>query len=289
VNPIAVSILSVLVAITSIQVGATLAKSIFPVVGAGGATALRLIFASLILCSVWRPWRKKLKRNELKSILVYGASLGAMNLTFYLALARIPLGIAVALEFTGPLTVALLASRRALDFVWAALAAAGILLILPLSEASGGLDWLGALLALCAGLFWALYIVFGQRAGSSVHGGTATSLGMFFAAMVAVPIGVAQAGSMLLNTAVLPSAIGVAVLSSAVPYSLEMNALKRLPKHTFGILMSLEPAVAALSGLVFLHEALRPAQWLALVCIISASAGSAATAKPKQPVAIAVN
>ncbi|QSQ21275.1 EamA family transporter [Pyxidicoccus parkwayensis] len=274
-----VAVLAVLGAMSTIQLGASLAKGLFPVLGAQGTTALRLLFAALILLGVWRPWRTKLTGREVRVVMVYGAALGVMNLTFYLALARIPLGIAVALEFSGPLVVALGATRRGLDFVWALLAVAGILLILPLSGASKGLDPLGVVWALAAGTCWALYILFGQRASAAVHGGTATSLGMVTAALVAVPFGVAHAGQALLNVSLWPAAIGVAVLSSALPYSLEMIALKALPTRTFGILMSLEPALAAVSGLVFLREQLTGQQWVAIGCVILASAGSAASSR----------
>jgi inner membrane transporter RhtA len=278
-GPVGVAVLAVLAAMSTIQFGAALAKGLFPVVGAQGATALRLAFAALILLAVWRPWRTKLTGRELRVVMVYGAALGVMNLTFYLALERIPLGIAVAIEFTGPLGVALLATRRPLDFVWALLAVAGILLILPLSEASQALDPLGVVWALAAGTCWALYILFGQRAGAAVHGGTATSLGMVTAALLVFPFGVAHAGWGLLNVSLLPMALGVAVLSSALPYSLEMTALKALPTRTFGVLMSLEPALAALAGLLFLREQLTVLQWVAVGCVILASAGSAASSR----------
>lgn len=279
-SPVSVAVLTLLVAMSSIQAGASVAKRLFPLIGAQGATALRLAFAALMLLAFWRPWRKTLTRQERLAVGVYGAALGGMNLTFYLALERIPLGIAVAIEFTGPLAVALLSTRRPVDFVWALLAMAGILMILPLSETSAALDWVGVFWALVAGTCWALYILFGQRAGASVHGGTATSLGMATAAVLVCPFGVVHAGQKLLDVSLLPMALGVAVLSSALPYSLEMIALKRLPTRTFGILMSLEPALAALSGWVFLREQLTPVQWAAIGCVILASAGSSATSKP---------
>lgn len=280
-SPVALSILTVLVAMVSIQTGASLAKRLFPVVGAPGTTTLRLFFAALILGLIWRPWRGRLTRRELLAVVTYGASLGGMNLLFYLALERIPLGIAVAIEFTGPLAVALFASRKPLDFVWAALAVCGIVLILPISEASQALDWVGVGFALGAGLCWALYILFGQRAGATVHGGKAAALGMATAALLVCPIGVAHAGSALLDWSILPFALGVAVLSSALPYSLEMIALKHLPTRTFGILMSVEPALGALSGLLLLGERLALAQWVAIACIILASVGSSASSREK--------
>lgn len=275
----AFAVLTLLVAMLSIQGGASLAKRLFPVLGAPGTTALRLLFAALLLVAFWRPWRQRLTRKQLRAVAVYGAALGVMNLTFYMALARIPLGIAVAIEFTGPLAVAIFSTRRPVDFLWALLAVAGILLILPLSKASGPLDLLGVFWALVAGGCWALYIIFGQRSVAVVHGGTAASLGMVAASLLVVPVGVAHAGTALLDVSLLPFALGVAVLSSALPYSLEMIALKALPARTFGILMSLEPALAAVSGLLFLGERLSLQQWVAIGFIILASVGSAATSR----------
>lgn len=263
-----------LVAMTCIQSGASLAKQLFPAVGAEGAAALRLVFAALILCMVWRPWRTKLTRREALFIMLYGLSIGGMNLLIYLSLERIPLGIAVALEFTGPLAVALLTSRRLLDFLWVVFAALGIILFLPVSGFTEALDPVGVGYALAAGLCWALYILFGQKAGMSLHSGTATALGMTVAMLFVFPFGVAQAGEALFNGALVPLAVSVAVLTSALPYTLEMAALKRLPRKTFGILMSLEPAIGALSGLVFLSEQLSPLHYLAIGCIIGASIGS---------------
>jgi inner membrane transporter RhtA len=202
-----------------------------------------------------------------------------MNLCFYMALARIPLGIAVALEFTGPLTVAILGSRRALDFFWVALAAAGLLALLPMGLGSKPLDPAGIGYALAAAFFWALYILFGQRTGRS-HGGQTTAVGTMIAAVVIVPVGFAHAGMALLSPALLPLGCALALISSAVPYSLEMYALTRLPARTFGVLMSGDPALGALIGLVFLGETLSLVQWTAIVCIMVASAGSAATSVP---------
>lgn len=259
--------------------GASLAKQLFPVVGAAGSTALRLTFAALILAVVWRPWRVRPTRREARSILIYGLAMGWMNLFFYSSLNRIPLGIAMALEFTGPLAVAMATSRRAVDFIWIVLAALGLAAILPLGHDAKPLDPVGIAFALGAGLCWALYIVFGQKAGNA-HGGQTTALGTVIAALVIVPIGVGQAGLALFSPAVLPVACAVALLSSALPYSLEMFALTRMPARTFGVLMSAEPALGALSGIVFLGESLTPIQWTAIACIIGASAGSAATSRP---------
>ncbi|MDM8349852.1 threonine/homoserine exporter RhtA [Pseudomonas sp. sp1636] len=273
-------IMLLLIAMTSIQSGASLAKGLFPLIGATGTTALRLGLAALILCLLMRPWQARLSLRSCRSLVAYGLALGSMNLLFYLSLQTIPLGIAVALEFTGPLGLALLSSRRLLDFAWVALAVFGLWLLLPSAQADVQLDPAGMALALGAGLCWALYIIFGQQAGAE-HGRQTVALGTIVAALLVFPIGVWQAGSSMFSLDLLPIALGVAVLSSALPYSLEMVALTRLPARTFSILMSMEPAIAALSGLLFLSERLSLSQWLAIGAIILASAGAAATIRPQ--------
>ncbi len=271
-----------LVAMVSIQIGAAAAKPLFPLIGASGATALRLILAALMLLMAWRPWRIRPSTSESRTIITYGLAMGWMNFFFYWSLMRIPLGLAVALEFTGPLAVALVSSRRWIDFVWIGLAVVGLMALLPLRHGSAPLNGVGILFALAAGVCWGIYIVFGQKAGHA-HGGQTTALGTLVGAMVIAPIGIGQAGMALLSPAVLPVAFGVALLSTALPYSLEMYALTRLPMRTFGVLMSMEPALAALAGLVFLKETLSPTQWAAIACIMLASAGSAATHRPAPP------
>jgi len=272
--PVAVLI----VAMGCFQIGAALAKQLFPIVGALGTTALRLGLASLMLLAVWRPWRVRPNAREARTIVMYGLAMGWMNLFFYLSLNRIPLGIAVALEFTGPLAVAIATSRRAIDFAWIALAAAGLIVLLPWGRESKPLDPAGIAYALAAGVCWALYIVFGQKAGNA-HGGQTAALGTLAAAIVIMPIGIAQSGTALLSPALLPTACAMALLSSALPYSLEMYALTRLPTRTFGVLMSANPALGALSGLIFLGETLSIVQWGAIASIMFASAGSAATSR----------
>lgn len=274
VLPVAVLI----VAMFCFQIGAALAKQLFPIVGALGTTALRLGLASLMLLAVWRPWRVRPNAREARTIVMYGLAMGWMNLFFYLSLNRIPLGIAVALEFTGPLAVAIATSRRAIDFAWIALAAAGLIVLLPWGRESKPLDPAGIAYALAAGVCWALYIVFGQKAGNA-HGGQTAALGTLAAAIVIMPIGIAQSGTALLSPALLPTACAMALLSSALPYSLEMYALTRLPTRTFGVLMSANPALGALSGLIFLGETLSIVQWAAIASIMFASAGSAATSR----------
>ncbi|MBC3420636.1 threonine/homoserine exporter RhtA [Pseudomonas sp. RW3S2] len=262
-----------LIAMASIQSGASLAKSMFPVVGAQGTTTLRLIFASIIMLALLRPWRARFNASTLRSVIIYGLALGGMNFLFYMSLRSVPLGIAVALEFTGPLAVAIFASRRALDFLWIALAIIGLLLLIPTGQTGASLDLTGAAYALGAGVCWALYILYGQRAGAE-NGIQTAALGVLIAALFVAPIGIAHAGSALLTPALIPVALAVAILSTALPYSLEMVALTRMPARTFGTLMSIEPAFGALSGLLFLGEVLSLTQWLAILAIITASVGA---------------
>ncbi len=281
-HSIVLPVVTTIVAMISIQSGAVLAKGQFPLIGAPGTTALRLAIASIMLLAVWRPWRRRPTAREVRSIVIYGLAMGWMNLFFYLSLSRIPLGIAVALEFTGPLAVAMATSHRAADFLWIALAVLGLLALLPLGSGSKSLAPMGIAFALAAGLCWAVYILYGQKAGAS-HGGGTAALGTLVAAVVIVPIGLVHAGAALFAPAVLPAACAVALLSSALPYSLEMFALARLPVRTFGVLMSMEPALGALSGLCFLDERLTMIQWAAIVSIMIASGGSAATSRPAWP------
>lgn len=274
--PVWMPVLVILIAMLSIQSGASLAKSLFPLIGAPGVTALRLALGTLILIVIFKPWRLRFTRQQRKPLLLYGLSLGAMNYLFYLSIQTVPLGIAVALEFTGPLAVALFASRRPVDFIWVALAVLGLWFLLPLGQDVSHVDLTGAALALGAGACWAIYILSGQRAGEE-HGPATVALGSLIAAVVFVPIGVLQTGDALWHWSVLPLGLGVAILSTALPYSLEMVALTRLPTRTFGTLMSMEPGLAALSGMVFLGETLTLTQWLALLAIITASMGSTLT------------
>ncbi|SEN08746.1 inner membrane transporter RhtA [Pseudomonas sp. ok272] len=277
-----------LIAMASIQTGASLAKSMFPVVGAQGTTTLRLIFASVIMILLLRPWKARLTAQSLRTVVVYGAALGGMNLLFYMSLQTVPLGIAVALEFTGPLAVAIYASRKAIDFLWIGLAIVGLLLLIPTDAASASIDLVGAGYALAAGVCWALYILFGQKAGAD-NGVQTAALGVMIAALFVTPFGIAHAGTSLLTFSIIPIALGVAVLSTALPYTLEMIALTRLPARTFGTLMSIEPAFGALSGLVFLHEYLSFAQWMAICCIILASVGATLTMRPESKPLIAAD
>ena len=269
-------ILVILIAMVSIQSGASLAKSLFPLVGAPGVTALRLALGTLILVIIFKPWRLRFTAEQRLPLLLYGLALGAMNYLFYLSIQRIPLGIAVALEFTGPLAVALFGSRRPLDFVWVILAVLGLWFLLPLGQDVAQVDLTGALLALGAGACWAVYILTGQRAGEE-HGPATVAMGSLIAAVVFVPLGMLQATDTLFQWSLLPLGLAIAVLSTALPYSLEMIALTRMPTRTFGTLMSMEPALAALSGMIYLGETLTFTQTLALGAIILASMGSTLT------------
>jgi len=277
---------TILVAMVSIQTGAALAKQLFPIVGAAGASALRLVFAAAILLLVWNPFggnrMDSVGPAVRRAVVFYGVSLGAMKLLFYFALERIPLGLAVAFEFCGPLTIALIRSRRALDVLWVVCAVSGLALLLPIGNPAR-LDPLGIAFALGAGVCWALYIVFGQAAGAALHGGVAVALGMSIAALIVLPVGVIAAGRSLLSWEAARTAIGIAILSSALPYSLEMYALKRMPVQVFGVLMSIEPAIAALSGIVFLSEKLSFLQWVGIGFIMVASTGSALVARRTDP------
>ncbi|CAA2936318.1 Threonine/homoserine exporter RhtA [Enterobacter cloacae] len=273
----------ILIAMMSIQSGASLAKSLFPLVGAPGVTALRIALGTLILVVIFKPWRLRFKKEQRLPLLFYGLALGGMNYMFYLSIQTIPLGIAVALEFTGPLAVALFSSRRPVDFIWVILAVLGLWFLLPLGQSVSQIELTGAALALGAGACWAVYILTGQRAGEE-HGPATVALGSLIAAVIFVPIGMAQATDSIWQWSILPVGLAVAILSTALPYSLEMIALTRLPTRIFGTLMSMEPALAAISGMIFLGETLTLVQTLALCSIIAASMGSTLTMRPEPKV-----
>ena len=265
-------VLLVLLAIASVQIGSALAKGLFDEIGPGGTVFLRLLFAAVVLMAVWRPSPRRRTRRDLELVVVFGLVLACMNMSFYAALDRIPLGAAVTFEFVGPLGVAVAGSRRPLDLVWVALAAAGILLLSDLG--AGGLDGLGIALALLAGAFWAAYILLSARIGSRYEGADGLALAMVVGAVVLVPVGVGEAGGELLVPWILAAGLAVAVLSSAIPYALEMEALRRMPTGVFGVLMSLEPGMAALAGYVVLGEGLVAREVVAIAMVVAASAGA---------------
>ncbi|WP_260925791.1 EamA family transporter [Novosphingobium sp. 9] len=266
---------AIMLSLTAQNAGAAFAKHLFPTIGAFGATGLRALLALIVLMALRRPWRRPPPRAILPALLGYGVMLGGMNVLIYQAIARLPIGIAVGLEVLGPLAVVLSRSRSIRDVLWLIAAGGGLILLLPL-RTDARLDPLGVLFALGAATSWALYIVFGKRVSSTLRG-DAVAWGMVVATLMAMPPALATAGPLLFTPWILTVALGVAVLSSAVPYSLEIEALHRLPAHVVGILLSTAPAVAALVGFVVLGEVLRPLQWLAIALIMAGSAGSAIT------------
>jgi inner membrane transporter RhtA len=263
-------------AMVSLCAGTSFAKTLFPLVGAQGTSAYRVGFSALLLCLIWRPWRFPLARKDLIAVAAYGAVMGAMNLCFYMAIRTIPLGLAIAIEFTGPLSLAMIHARKPIHFLWIALAVTGLALLLPLGDTSLNLDPVGVAYAAAAAVFWALYIVAGQRTGH-LHGGRSVALGMTTAALVVAPFGLVTAGAALLSPVAIGLGLVVAVVSSAIPYSLEMVALRGISKRSFGVMLSLEPAVGALAGLLVLGEHLAARQWLAIAFVIAASVGTVAT------------
>jgi inner membrane transporter RhtA len=267
----------VLAAVGSVQFGSAFAKGLFDEVGAGGVVFLRVVSAAVVLALIWRPSLTGHGRRELAVAVLFGLSLAGMNFAFYSALDRIPLGIAVTFEFVGPLGVAVFGSRRRLDLAWVVLAAAGILLLSDFGGAD--LDGLGVALALLAGGFWAAYILLSVRVGRAFPGGSGLALAMLVASVPLAPIGIADGGADLLAPSVLAVGIAVGMMSSAIPYTLELEALRRMPAGVFGVLMSLEPAVAAIAGFVVLGEELAAREVMAILLVVAASAGAARGAK----------
>jgi inner membrane transporter RhtA len=267
-------------AIASVQSGAAVATKLFPAVGAGGAVFLRLVVSAVLLLALTRPKVRGLARRDLSLVVGFGLILAGMNCLFYLSIARIPLGVAVTVEFLGPLGVAIAGSRRLLDLVWVALAAVGVAL---LASGGGRLDIVGVILAASAGAFWATYILVSQRVGRAFHGMTGLAIALTVGGIAMVPYGIIAGGRHLLRPSVLGKGAAIAVLSSAIPYSLELAALRRLRASVFGVLMSIEPAMAALSGLVFLHQRLRWQEWIAVGAVMIASVGATAQAHAAEP------
>lgn len=270
-------IYAVLLAIISVQCGAAIAKTLFPAIGAAGTASIRIGVSAIILLLAYRPNLKQITPNQWKIVIPYGLSLGAMNLIFYLGIERIPIGLAVTLEFVGPLLVAIIGSKRLIDYCWVLLAAIGIALIAPWSNKN--VDLLGVIFTLLAGGFWAAYIVLGGKVSKIMNGGQAVSTGMLFAAILILPFGFYENGLANLTPKFLGMGIALALLSSAIPFTLEMKALGQLPPRTFSILMSLEPAAASICAFIFLQEHLSFYEILAVVCVVTASVGSTLTAK----------
>ncbi|RSN02482.1 EamA family transporter [Nonomuraea sp. WAC 01424] len=264
----------VLLAIVSVQIGAAFAKDLFATLPPSAVVFLRIATGGLIMAAVARPKLKGLSWRDWAVGVGFGVTLALMNLSFYEALARLPMGVAVAIEFLGALGVAVAASRRRLDLVWIGLAGLGVALLAPWGEPVSAGWWLGIGFALVAGAGWAGYILLSAAAGRRFPGTTGLSFAMIVSAVVIAPVGVTSGGADLLQPHLLLIGLGVGLLSSVIPYSLELQALRRMPKHVFGILMSLEPAVAAMAGVLLLGEVLHVQQWTAIVCIVAASLGS---------------
>lgn len=278
---------ALLAGMITLSVGTSIAKALFPHVGAAGTIAYRVGFSAMLLLAVWRPWRRQYSGADWIAVAKFGIAIGMMNLCFYLSLRTIPLGIALAIEFLGPLGVALHSARRARDFGWLGLTVFGLLLLLPLDGgAAQRLDPLGVALAAAAAVFWALYIIFGRRT-AHLHAGHSVALGMSVAAVLVVPIGIASAGAAMFDPRLIALGLMVAVASSAIPYSLEMIALKRIPARVFGTMLSIEPAFGAMAGFLFLSEALSLRQMVAIGCVVLASAGTVMTA-PRRAAALSV-
>ena len=275
------AVLLVLGAVASVQFGAALAVTLFDQTGPVGTVLMRLGFAAIVLVVLWRPRPGSLSGAQWRDVALFGIALAGMNGCYYLALDRIDQGVTVTFEMVGPLTVAIAGSRRALDLLWVGLAAGGVLLLT--GGDAGNLDPAGVAFALSAGAFWGVYILLSARVGRSLPGGSGLALAMVVAtAIVAVP-GAAQGGSELLSAGLLATGLAVAVLSSVIPYSFEMEALRTMPPRVFGVLMSLEPASAALAGFVVLGQDVRPAEAAAIALVVAASAGAARTAADTMP------
>jgi inner membrane transporter RhtA len=269
----------VVAAVTTLQLGAGFAVTLFDDLGPAGTAFARQALAAVVLLAVWRPRLAGRTRRELRLAVAFGATLGGMNWMIYTAIDRIPLGIAVTLEFLGPLGVAVAGSRRPLDALWVLLAGAGVLALA--AGPGGGLNAGGVAAALAAAILWAAYIHLSARAGRVFPGGSGLALAMPVAALLVAPVGIAQAGDALLRPDLIASAAVVALASSVIPYSLELEALRRLPTRVFGVLMSLEPAVAALAGLIVLGQELAPHEVVGIALVVAASAGAAGVAAPE--------
>lgn len=270
----------------SLTIGASIAKGLFPVLGPAGATLVRLSIGTVFLFAMWRPWRARISRKDIGTVVFFGVVLGLMNLTFFEAIARLPIGIAIALEFLGPLSVAFFLSQGKLDLLWATLALAGVLLLLPLTDVQAHIDVVGVFFALAAAACWACYILVGKKVGTAAHPGMVAAIGMLIGSLTVAPFGLVPVTQAEWTTSLVLMALAIGALSSAIPFSLEMMALKRLDAKTFGILVSLEPALGALAGFLYLHESITFLQCCAIGGVMTASVGSTMTARrvPKEVV-----
>lgn len=275
-------VIALIASMISLCMGTSFAKSLFSEIGAQGTTFYRLTFSAILLWIIWRPWRFKFTQAHIFPILFYGIALGMLNFLFYMALRTIPLGIAIAIEFCGPLGLALLSSRRKIDFLWIALVIVGLLFLIPNeSTSTTSLDPVGLMYCIGAALFWAIYIIAGQKM-SNIHPGQASTLGITMAALTVMPFAIASVDiGDLWRIDLFWLGLVVGILSSALPYSLEMISLRSLDRKTFGVLLSLEPAFGAIAGAIMLHEFLSTQQIIAIICIVSASMGCTLTARKK--------
>jgi len=275
------ALLLVFAAVGSVQFGAALARTLFDDAGPAGTVFLRVVFAAIALAVLWRPPVRGHSRDDWRLIVGFGLSLAAMNLCFYEAIDRIPLGLAVTFEFVGPLGVAVAGSRRPIDLLWVACAAAGVLLIS--APGTSGLDPLGIVFALIAGGCWAAYILLSARTGRAFPRGTGLALAMCVAAVLLIPFGIPVGGDALLDPTVIALGAAVAMLSSAIPYSAEFEALRLLPEHVFGVLLSLEPAVASLAGFLVLDQDLGVRELAGIALVTVAVAGAVASTRAPAP------
>lgn len=278
------AVLMVIGSCTSLQFGASLATQLFGPLGAAGVTTLRLGLAAVMLALVTRPRVRTWTRSQWTAVAAFGLALAGMNGMFYEAIARIPLGPAVAIEFLGPLGLAAILSRKLKDFAWIVLALVGVM-ILGFDDAGGSLDLVGVAFVLGAGFFWALYILASERVGGAVDGAGGLAMALVVGTVALVPFGAQGAWTGLTDVHYLALAIGTAFLASVVPYALELSALRRLPKAVFGVLLALEPVIAALAGWLLLDQGFGATRTLAVLLVVVAGAGSAITASRRDATA----
>jgi inner membrane transporter RhtA len=270
-------------AIASVQFGSAIAATLFAKIGPGGAVFLRLLFGAVIVVALWRPRLQGRSRRDLALAALFGLVLAGMNFSFYTAIHRIPLGIGVTLEFVGPLAVAIFGSRRLIDLVWVALAAGGIVALTH--GQTHGLDTLGAGLALLAGCLWGTYILVNARVGRAFERGTGLALALCVSLVVMIPAGAIEGGAHLLDARSLALGAAVGVLSSAIPYSFEIEALRRIAPAVFGVLMSIEPAMGAIAGLIVLGQGLSARAIAGIALVVCASIGASLRTR-EAPVAV---